>query len=395
MANIAGNSYGMTAFTPMSPLKTWGLRLAFTAIHFGLFKADQVRLRNLSFIHFARWVIIGRRGFPRLSHHQPPEDLRYDYLLFESNFNGTWEQYIDAFSDVIPGGMDHIWMWSKKYPKSIPVTPFLDYIRASQIDTTYYYNAYPDASTNDIKMALRFDREFRTFAATASAGQTPDEFLRGWRRLMLTVQTPPSDLDETTDHPPSGLTFLSPIKPDDGSGHKVGNHTMAIRRLLDALPNGADGPLARIPTTHLARWVVVDDLPDEGHPAAEDHLRSSYLLFTVNCDGGPDAYIDALAERIPDVVDGLWRHCVAYPGLEDRSRFRDYMKRCQVKTTFFFPAYPQATLLDVRAALVRQRSAVDFFCATQGMPALEMQQQFASYLRQTKSGQPVPTFTAV
>ena len=89
MANISGNAYGMTAFTPMRPTRTWGLRLAFTAIHLGMFKTDQIRLRNLSFIHFARWVIIGRRQFPRLALSQPRERLKYDYLLFESNFNGT------------------------------------------------------------------------------------------------------------------------------------------------------------------------------------------------------------------------------------------------------------------------------------------------------------------
>src|SRR5439155_5397423 len=176
VANIAGKSYALTAFTPMHPLKTWGARAAFKALHLGLFKSDQTKLRNLSFIHFARWVIIGRHTFPRLSLTQPVEPLAYDYLLFESNFNGTWEQYIDAFSDVIPGGMDNIWRWSKKYPKSVPVDPFLDYIRASQIDTTYYYNACPDASTNDIKMALRFAAGFDQLAQAAPA-LDPDPFL--------------------------------------------------------------------------------------------------------------------------------------------------------------------------------------------------------------------------
>jgi len=388
VANIAGKSYGMTAFTPMHPLKTWGLRAAFGAIHLGLFKTDQVKLRNLSFIHFARWVIIGRHRFPRLSLMQPAEQLAYDHLLFESNFNGTWEQYIDAFSDVIPGGMDHIWMWSQKYPKSIPVSPFLDYIRANQIETTYYYNAYEDASTNDIKMALRFARAFQS-VADAAGRQTPNDFQRAYNGLMTTIQTPPSDLDDRTDHPPFGLTILSPIKPDDSTGHKIGNHTTAIRRLLIDLPTGTRSPLARVDTTHLARWVVVDDVADEGYPAVEDHLKSAYLLFTANFDGDLDAYLDAMAQQIPEVVDGLWKHCVGYPGLTDRTQFRNYMRQCQLKTTFFFPAYPQATLAQVRTALALQRGFVDLFIANQGKSAPVLQQQFTLFTnRNASSGQP-------
>jgi hypothetical protein len=334
-------------------------------------------------------VIIGRRQFPRLSLTQPVEQLAYDYLLFESNFNGTWEQYIDAFSDVIPGGMDHIWMWSKKYPKSIPVNPFLDYIRANQIDTTYYYNACEDASTNDIKMALRFSRKFQT-VVDGAARQTPNDFLRAYNGLMTTVQSPPSDLDERTDRPPFGLTILSPIKPDDSTGHKIGNHTKAIRRLLTDLPAGPRSPLARVDTTHIARWVVVDNLADEGHPAAEDQLKSAYLLFTSNFDGGLDAYLEAMVQSVPDLVDGLWKHCIGYPGLNDREAFKKYMRRCQLKTTFFFPAYPQATLADVRRALALQRGFLDLFIANQGKPAAVAQQQFLLFAnRQTPSGQPL------
>ena len=64
-------------------------------------------------------------------------------MLFCSNFNGTWDQYIDAFSDGIPGGLDLFWYSSTKYPHSIPITPFKELHPANQIDTNYYYNATP------------------------------------------------------------------------------------------------------------------------------------------------------------------------------------------------------------------------------------------------------------
>ena len=96
MSNINGKVYAMNAITPMKPWKTWILRGFFLV--FGWVKPLQADLINLSFIEFARWVIIPRRKLPFLGHGQKQEELQYDYLLFFSNFNGTWNQYIDAFS---------------------------------------------------------------------------------------------------------------------------------------------------------------------------------------------------------------------------------------------------------------------------------------------------------
>ncbi len=39
------------------------------------------------------------------------------------------------------GGLDLFWYASKKYPHSIPISAFKDYIVYNQVDTGYYYNA--------------------------------------------------------------------------------------------------------------------------------------------------------------------------------------------------------------------------------------------------------------
>jgi hypothetical protein len=132
-------------------------------------------------------VIIKRGQFPRVSMQQEPEELTYDYLLFESNFNGDWEKYIDAFSQVVPGGMDNIWRWSLKYPKSRPISPFLAYIRNCQYDTDYYYSAYPGASTNDVRGALLLKEKLEKFAAD-SARMTPDQFAVAYQLFCVEVQ---------------------------------------------------------------------------------------------------------------------------------------------------------------------------------------------------------------
>jgi hypothetical protein len=40
------------------------------------------------------------------------ERLHHAYLFFESNFNGTWDQYIDAFSEVVAFRMKAIYSWA-------------------------------------------------------------------------------------------------------------------------------------------------------------------------------------------------------------------------------------------------------------------------------------------
>jgi hypothetical protein len=188
MANVSGKAYAITNTTPMAPWKTNFLRLVFFVIgRFGVPKKDQQNLANLSFIHFARWVIIPRNGFPRLDPSQPEESLHYDYLLFCSNFNGSWEQYIDAFSEVIPGGMNNIWRWSTKYPGSRPITPFLSYIAQNQYDNDYYYTATPGATTSDIRHAIDLQARLQAFIA-ASAGLGPDAFEHAFYAFVTSVQ---------------------------------------------------------------------------------------------------------------------------------------------------------------------------------------------------------------
>jgi hypothetical protein len=163
MSNLAGKAYGMNVVTPMRPSITWINNLLFMASR--AIPSTLAGLLGLGFIHFARWVIIRRDQWPQLG--QPQADLANDYMLFCSNFNGTWDQYIDAFADGIPGGLDLFWYASTKYPNSIPITPFKDYIRANQIDTTYYYNATPGSGQRDIKLALTLSHALAAIAATA------------------------------------------------------------------------------------------------------------------------------------------------------------------------------------------------------------------------------------
>ena len=183
MSNVAGKAYGMNVVTPVRPSRAWVNRLLFMAAR--CIPKSLGGLLGLSLIHFARWVIIRRDQWPGMPRGVTP--LKNDYMLFISNFNGTWDQYIDAFADGIPGGLDLFWYSSTKYPHSIPITPFKDYIRANQVDTAYYYNATPGSGQRDIKAALRLSQALRQLAA-AQPGLSDADFAAQYRAMLLDVQ---------------------------------------------------------------------------------------------------------------------------------------------------------------------------------------------------------------
>src|SRR5580658_5726563 len=184
MPNTAGKAYAMNVITPMPPLVTWLQRLIFMVAR--AFPGTLQGLLGLKLIHFARWVIIRRDQWPDLG--QGKQSLQHDYMLFCSNFNGTWDQYIDAFADGIPNGLDLFWYTSVKYPNSIPVTQFKDYISVNQFHTNYYYNATPGSAQRDIKSALKLYAELKSLASIYAGGPLPQSFAAEYRKSLARIQ---------------------------------------------------------------------------------------------------------------------------------------------------------------------------------------------------------------
>ena len=206
--NITGKAYAMTAFTPIKPWTGWINQLVMRYANTCVAPNEQSDLKKLSFIHFARWVIVPRDTFCRRWEGQRAEPLLYDYLFFESNFNGTWEQYIDAFSDVLPAGLNVIWYWSVRFPGSRPTNPFKKYIIHNQIWTDYFFNATPGATTNDVKAGLHFRKALANFRDAAKT-LPPDEFKRAYEAFLASVQ---HDLGETGAGPQLALIGRRPVR---------------------------------------------------------------------------------------------------------------------------------------------------------------------------------------
>lgn len=113
-------------------------------------------LMGISTIHFVKWLVIdnGRR------------------LMMVSDYDGSWESYIDEFAEMILSGLDAIWETSYGYPpdgaRDLPA--FKRFLRSHQVPAEIFFSAYPEQTVLNIAN----DRAF----AQASAGVAGDP-LRG------------------------------------------------------------------------------------------------------------------------------------------------------------------------------------------------------------------------
>ena len=180
MTNVEGRATAITVLTPVKPAGRVLLPLVFWVGRNATFTLK--KLHMLSFIHFARWIVISR--FPDGGR---GERLHHPYLFFESNFNGLWDQYIDAFSEVVPDRMRGIWGTSYGFPGPIPVEPFKDYIRANEYVANHYWSAYPGATTTEIISAKPVVAALEDLRNRAD-GMSPAEFRAEYDRMLSGVQ---------------------------------------------------------------------------------------------------------------------------------------------------------------------------------------------------------------
>jgi len=164
-----------------------------------------------------------------------------------------------------------------------------------------------------------------------------------------------------------GLTVLTPILEDRVS---------ELAAFLAGLGPEDASPLARVPGTHFARWVIIDDVVYEGGRQRRDALKAARLLFTTNFDGPLDAHLDALRGGLGADADAIWGHCAGYPGRADGAAFAAWMRAHQIESALFFAAYGDQTVGEVRANLALRARLIEFAIAAQRLPDAELQARF-------------------
>jgi hypothetical protein len=185
--NVHGVARALTAIGPLSRGFNYYRLLGGFMLrrYFPPFRNARARdLRQLSFVHFARWALIKELPAPDGRSRRP---LRPVYLYFESNFNGGFEEYIDAFAYVLTKRMQELFGAAYNFPGPTPAEPFKAYIRRHDYEAEHFYSAYPRTSATDVARALKVARAFEEFRRDAH-GSTDEEFARRWRGFLTEVE---------------------------------------------------------------------------------------------------------------------------------------------------------------------------------------------------------------
>jgi hypothetical protein len=332
-----GQAIAITTLTPIRDLRK--LRRRLRIVRYG--PAFGRPLERLAFIYFARWTVIDRLP--------PAQPLHTPYLLFESNFDGGLVAYLDAFADRLPTRIAALWqtcygfaedVMERARGKRFPPGDFKRFVAKNELRVLHFYAAYPDATTLTVRQAIaladRLDRKRGSVDATAAAlafGPAPEE--RAWPgRLRRTIAAWWQNV--TGRYRVSPLTLALPLEPASAD---------ELVARLDQLDQ-QDSPLAGVPGTHFARFVLIEpELIDLGQPQP-DVLQRPYLLFTSNHDGTREDYLRALAPA----ADWVWRAC-ADPADGDAA---EWLAAHAIDTRYFVTGFPARKVDAVRDALARR-----------------------------------------
>lgn len=362
----------------------------------------ELRFGALKSVHFMRWVVV-RKG---------PKTGK-DYLLFESNHDGTPEQHL---RDLIQAGPEAL---RKIYGHCVGcdgerlddqgLTTFL---LRHRLPSQAFYSGYPGklaqriALEKDVRERLqtyldRHDARLRRLSPTllyrelkahvAESGllqklsaPQPAAPKRSKAKTVLSlvpsgslfigllpVVAPVLFYKERTDEPWDLLARrteqeeVPELKSQEDRvvqnqlTHVVSIKPGPVRRYLLKFVLGAIGRLARhhfnqgdlggIPTIHFARWVILEE---EG-----------LLVFFSNYDGSWENYLGDFIDIAATGLTTVWTNTVGFPrtrwlvkeGARDEERFKSWTRAHQVYTEVWYSAHPDLTVRNVlqNAAIAR------------------------------------------
>lgn len=177
-----------------------------------------------------------------------------------------------------------------------------------------------------------------------------------------------------------GLTTLCPIKNGSVNDQSFSSLT---RKLVQHLPLNEASPFAKVPNTYLARLYILNDVFYEEAPAREEHLKSKYLVFTSNFYGELEPYLRGMWQHAREYIQAVWCHCVGFNRAGDENDFVEYIKKCQVETTFYFNGSTDDPLQEQLKSLYLKQEFSDFVLENQAKSAEELLLSFNEFIART------------
>jgi hypothetical protein len=174
VGNTSGQAYALMVMTPIKDGEEQALRDYLAQLPTGAASP----LARLGTTHLGRWLVLHD-----LVYEGPPQDrdsLQSAYLIFTSNFDGDLAPYLADLHRHLRDEADQIWGRCVGYPGGDDAEEFATYLHHNQVDTTFFFSAYGDATVPDVLRALDLRERVTALAIatqTASAAELRSAYL--------------------------------------------------------------------------------------------------------------------------------------------------------------------------------------------------------------------------
>jgi hypothetical protein len=197
MPNQSGSVYGLTI---LSPIKHEPKLEISHSVALRMYLANLPRHRDspfakLSSTHLARLVVMNDVvyvGMPACEEH-----LQLKYLIFESNFDGDLDTYLERMAREIPDTVNAVWQHCVGYPGVQNVAAFKAYMKKCQIETTFFFADVNDKTVQQTLRALQTQSAVAAFIEK-NQGQAAEALQKAFGQFVEALNSSPTPAPAVT-----------------------------------------------------------------------------------------------------------------------------------------------------------------------------------------------------
>ena len=139
--------------------------------------------------HLARLVVMDDVIYVGSPAHE--EHLKSKYLILESNCDGDLDTYLTGLATTVPHHLDAIWSHCVGYPGAANPQAFVAYMKACQLETTFFFAAVNDKSLPDTLRALQTQHAVADFIANHQ-GVEPARLQSDFKQFLADLRACPT-----------------------------------------------------------------------------------------------------------------------------------------------------------------------------------------------------------
>jgi len=201
MSNKSGNIYGLTI---LSPVRRHDVGELSNALRIRQYLATLDRntgspFAKVSSTHLARLVVLDDVvyvGMPAVEDH-----LKSHYLVFESNFDGDLDAYLERLAKEAAHEVNEVWKHCEGFPGTKDLDAFKKYMKKCQVPTTFFFAAVNNKTVGETLKALQVKNAFAAFV-DENQGKSPEELQKAFARFWNDLRPAPAPPPGSPEIPP-------------------------------------------------------------------------------------------------------------------------------------------------------------------------------------------------